>query len=67
MARSPHAVFIFLHQSGAHKTLRSRACQASEDILSVQMPVLLSRSPLAKAARCRVVAESTSADVFVEI
>lgn len=63
MARSPHTVFIFLHQSNATKTHRSRACKASEDVISMQMPLSLSRSLLAKAVSRQVVAESTSTRV----
>lgn len=45
-----HTIFIFLHQSVANKTHRSRACKASEDVISMQMSPSLSRSLLAKAA-----------------
>lgn len=52
-ARSPThtpSIFIFLHQSFANKTHRSRACKASEDVISMQISLSLSRSLLAKAA-----------------
>lgn len=44
MACSPHTVFIFLHQSDANKTHRSSACQASEDVISVCVTVILAVS-----------------------
>lgn len=51
MARAPHhTIFIFLHQSVANKTHRSRACKASEDVISMQTSLSLSRSLSAKAA-----------------
>lgn len=50
MARAPHTIFIFLHQSVANRTHRSRACKALENVISMQMSLSLSRLLLAKAA-----------------